>query len=38
MAVLALTLENTKVNTTHCMKMSLVHDIGEAIVGDLTPR
>jgi putative hydrolases of HD superfamily len=28
---------NLSLNTHRCIKMSLVHDIGEAIVGDITP-
>uniref|UniRef100_A0A915ECV1 5'-deoxynucleotidase HDDC2 n=1 Tax=Ditylenchus dipsaci TaxID=166011 RepID=A0A915ECV1_9BILA len=40
MAVLAMSLEQKlpHVNATRCVKMALVHDIAEAIVGDLTPR
>uniref|UniRef100_A0AC34RRQ5 5'-deoxynucleotidase HDDC2 n=1 Tax=Panagrolaimus sp. JU765 TaxID=591449 RepID=A0AC34RRQ5_9BILA len=40
MAVLAMALggEDSSINIQHCVKMALVHDIGEAIVGDITPR
>lgn len=40
MAVLAMALEEElkNVNIIKCIKMALVHDIGEAIVGDLTPK
>jgi 5'-deoxynucleotidase YfbR-like HD superfamily hydrolase len=39
MAVLAMTLDKSEgLDITRCIKMALVHDIGEAIVGDLTPR
>lgn len=40
MAILAMTLseEDPSINALHCVKMALVHDIGEAIVGDITPR
>lgn len=27
-----------RLNVTHCVRMALVHDIGEAIVGDITPH
>lgn len=40
MAVLAMALggEDSTINIQHCVKMALIHDIGEAIVGDITPR
>lgn len=28
---------SSKINITHCMKMALVHDMAEALVGDITP-
>ncbi|KAF4636604.1 hypothetical protein G7Y89_g1490 [Cudoniella acicularis] len=28
---------SSKINIPHCMKMTLVHDIAEALVGDITP-
>jgi len=28
---------SSKINITHCMKMTLVHDMAEALVGDITP-
>uniref|UniRef100_A0A914Z5L8 5'-deoxynucleotidase HDDC2 n=1 Tax=Panagrolaimus superbus TaxID=310955 RepID=A0A914Z5L8_9BILA len=40
MAILAMTLsgEDSSLDAMRCVKMALVHDIGEAIVGDITPR
>ncbi|KAI1724509.1 HD domain-containing protein [Ditylenchus destructor] len=41
MAVLSMGLEgivDKDVDINKCVRMSLVHDIGEAIVGDITPR
>lgn len=40
MAILAMTLagEDPTLDAFHCVKMALIHDIGEAIVGDITPR
>lgn len=42
MAVLAMTLQqettNGSLDVIKCIKMALVHDIAEAIVGDITPR
>uniref|UniRef100_A0AC34FJ50 5'-deoxynucleotidase HDDC2 n=2 Tax=Panagrolaimus sp. ES5 TaxID=591445 RepID=A0AC34FJ50_9BILA len=40
MAILAMTLsgEDPSLDAIRCVKMALVHDIGEAIVGDITPR
>lgn len=40
MALLAMTLggEDPSLDVMRCVKMALVHDIGEAIVGDITPR
>uniref|UniRef100_A0A7E5A1G6 5'-deoxynucleotidase HDDC2 n=1 Tax=Panagrellus redivivus TaxID=6233 RepID=A0A7E5A1G6_PANRE len=40
MAVLAMALagEDPSLDIVRCVKMALVHDIGEAIVGDITPR
>ncbi|CAD5229384.1 unnamed protein product [Bursaphelenchus okinawaensis] len=38
MAVLAMTLDSKEVDVVKCVKMTLVHDIGEAIVGDITPK
>jgi len=28
---------SSKINVPHCMKMALVHDMAEALVGDITP-
>jgi putative hydrolase of HD superfamily len=28
---------SSKINITHCMKMALIHDMAEALVGDITP-
>lgn len=40
MAVLAMILaeEVKNVDIIKCIKMALIHDIGEAIVGDITPK
>lgn len=40
MAVLAMSLaeEVKNVDIVKCVKMALIHDIAEAIVGDITPR
>uniref|UniRef100_A0AC35F655 5'-deoxynucleotidase HDDC2 n=1 Tax=Panagrolaimus sp. PS1159 TaxID=55785 RepID=A0AC35F655_9BILA len=40
MAILAMALagEDSTLDAIRCVKMALVHDIGEAIVGDITPR
>ena len=40
MAILAMALggEDPSLDVLRCVKMALVHDIGEAIVGDITPR
>lgn len=37
MAVLAMLLEDDKVDVRKCVMMALVHDLAEALVGDLTP-
>ncbi|KAK0404058.1 hypothetical protein QR680_017262 [Steinernema hermaphroditum] len=38
MAILAMTLSASEgYDAVHCVKMALVHDLGEAIVGDITP-
>lgn len=37
MAVLAMALEIPDVDRMKCVQMALVHDIGEAIAGDITP-
>ncbi|VDK47587.1 unnamed protein product [Anisakis simplex] len=38
MAVLAMTLQDCDCDVVKCIKMALVHDIAEAIVGDITPH
>lgn len=40
MSVLAMSLpaKLPEVDITRCVKMALVHDLGEAIVGDITPH
>lgn len=42
MAVLAMTLQqeigNKELDVSKCIKMALIHDIAEAIVGDITPK
>ncbi|XP_072512688.1 5'-deoxynucleotidase HDDC2 [Salminus brasiliensis] len=37
MAVMALTVQDTSVNRERCMKLALVHDLAESIVGDIAP-
>ncbi|KRX39869.1 HD domain-containing protein 2 [Trichinella murrelli] len=37
MAVLTFFLQNEDLDTSRCMKMALVHDLGESIIGDITP-
>ncbi|VIO88561.1 HD domain containing protein [Brugia malayi] len=38
MAVLAMLLDNNDCDRAKCIRMTLVHDLGEAIIGDITPR
>lgn len=38
MALLAMTLDPSRLDVVRCVKMALVHDVGEALVGDITPR
>ena len=38
MAVLAMTLDSTQLDTGRCVRMAIVHDIGEALCGDITPK
>ncbi|KAI5615053.1 HD domain-containing protein 2 [Silurus asotus] len=37
MAMMALTLQDPSVNRERCMKLALVHDLAECIVGDIAP-
>ncbi|XP_046891148.1 HD domain-containing protein 2 [Hypomesus transpacificus] len=37
MSMMALTITDTSVNKERCMKLALVHDMAECIVGDITP-
>ncbi|XP_026778564.3 HD domain-containing protein 2 [Pangasianodon hypophthalmus] len=37
MAMMALTLRDPSVNRERCMKLALVHDLAECIVGDIAP-
>ncbi|KAF5894907.1 HD domain-containing protein 2 [Clarias magur] len=37
MAMMALTLQDPSVNRDRCMKLALVHDLAESIVGDIAP-
>ncbi|XP_066533552.1 HD domain-containing protein 2 isoform X2 [Hoplias malabaricus] len=37
MAMMALTVQDTSVNRERCMKLALVHDLAECIVGDIAP-
>jgi putative hydrolase of HD superfamily len=36
-AMLAPPSLSSKINVPHCIKMALVHDMAEALVGDITP-
>ncbi|KAK8806319.1 hypothetical protein WA171_007403 [Blastocystis sp. BT1] len=36
-AMMAFFIEDPFVDKVHCMKMGLIHDLGESIVGDITP-
>lgn len=38
MALLAFLLNDGSVDRDKCIRMALVHDLGEAIVGDITPH
>lgn len=38
MAVLTMTIEDSSLDLSRCLRMALIHDLGEAIVGDITPR
>jgi len=37
MAIMSFFLPSATINREHCIKMSLVHDMAESIVGDITP-
>ncbi|KAG9283075.1 HD domain-containing protein 2 [Astyanax mexicanus] len=37
MAMMALTVQDTSVNRDRCVKIALVHDLAESIVGDIAP-
>ncbi|KAI4893890.1 hypothetical protein NFI96_024329 [Prochilodus magdalenae] len=37
MAMMALTVQDTSINRERCMKLALVHDLAECIVGDIAP-
>jgi putative hydrolase of HD superfamily len=38
MGMMSLLASDCGVDSTRCMKMALVHDVAEAIVGDITPH
>ncbi|EEB06029.1 metal dependent phosphohydrolase [Schizosaccharomyces japonicus yFS275] len=38
MGVLCMLCTDPKINKDHCVKMALVHDMAESIVGDITPH
>lgn len=38
MAVLAMTLDDDQLDRMKCVRMALVHDLGEAFAGDITPH
>ncbi|PIA18523.1 hypothetical protein COEREDRAFT_38672 [Coemansia reversa NRRL 1564] len=37
MSIMAMLIDDPTINRTHCIKMSIVHDIAESLVGDITP-
>jgi len=37
MSILAFLIDDPTINKEHCIKMALVHDMAESIVGDITP-
>lgn len=37
MSILSMLITNTKVNRDKCVRIALVHDMAEALVGDITP-
>lgn len=38
MGIMSLLASDCGVDATRCMKMALVHDVAEALVGDITPH
>jgi putative hydrolase of HD superfamily len=38
MGMMSLLASDCGVDTAHCMKLALVHDVAEALVGDITPH
>ncbi|KAJ3042860.1 HD domain-containing protein 2 [Rhizophlyctis rosea] len=38
MGVMAMLLDDPTINKTHCIKMCIVHDLAESLVGDITPH
>ncbi|ORX61865.1 hypothetical protein DM01DRAFT_1403604 [Hesseltinella vesiculosa] len=38
MSIMAMLIDDPKLNRDKCIKMAMVHDLGEAIVGDITPH
>jgi putative hydrolase of HD superfamily len=38
MAMMTMLMNDVSIDKTKCMKMALVHDLAEAIVGDITPH
>ncbi|KAF3988222.1 hypothetical protein FT663_03536 [Candidozyma haemuli var. vulneris] len=37
MSIIAMTIPNKEINVDRCVKIALVHDIAESLVGDITP-
>lgn len=37
MSIMAQIIEDSKIDKSKCIKMALVHDMAEAITGDITP-
>ncbi|RUS34079.1 HD domain-containing protein 2, partial [Jimgerdemannia flammicorona] len=38
MAVMAMLFDNKSLDTSKCVKMAIVHDLAESVVGDITPH
>ena len=37
MGIISMLTKNPEVDTSKCVKMALVHDMAESVVGDITP-
>ncbi|RUS24172.1 HD domain-containing protein, partial [Jimgerdemannia flammicorona] len=38
MAVMAMLINDKNINTSKCVKMAIIHDLAECIIGDITPH